>query len=162
MEKHTEIIKSNACCLLSPAAISCLTKSSVMSILLVPIPDHLCLALSVVPPDFRPATIDRRAFSATGIGETVQHMFLHGRTPKCPKTVDMFLPGIGRTGMRYVLVISFSRATRYKETYRSVYVGTQNDEPLWILPIQSHVGGGFKGVHRFIVSNLRDRQRSLL
>ena len=23
---------------------------------------------------------------------------------------------------------------------------------------QSHVGGGFKGVHRFIVSNLRDRQ----
>ena len=25
----------------------------------------------------------------------------------------------------------------------------------------SHVGGGFKGVHRFIVSNLRDRQKSL-
>ncbi|MDT3386842.1 MAG: hypothetical protein LIR46_03615, partial [Bacteroidota bacterium] len=118
MEKHTEIIKSNACCLLSPAAISCLTKSSVMSILLVPIPDHLCLALSVVPPDFRPATIDRRAFSATGIGETVQHMFLHGRTPKCPKTVDMFLPGIGRTGMRYVPVISFPRAIRYKGIYR--------------------------------------------
>jgi site-specific recombinase XerD len=27
-----------------------------------------------------------------------------------PKTVDMFLSGIGRTGMRYVPVISFSRA----------------------------------------------------
>ena len=28
-----------------------------------------------------------------------------------PKTVDMFLSGIGRTGMRYVPVISFPRAT---------------------------------------------------
>ena len=27
-----------------------------------------------------------------------------------PKTVDMFLSGIGRTGMRYVPVISFPRA----------------------------------------------------
>jgi len=30
----------------------------------------------------------------------------------------------------YELVVSFSRATRYKETYRSPYAGIQNDEPL--------------------------------
>ena len=35
-------------------------------------------------------------------------------------------------------------------------------KPFEFFPVQSHVGGGFKGVHRFIVSNLRDRQISLL
>ena len=30
----------------------------------------------------------------------------------------------------YELVVSFPRATRCKGTYRSIYVGIQNDEPL--------------------------------
>ena len=59
--------------------------------------------------------------------------------------------------MWYVTAISFPRTIRYKGIYRFNMSAFKTMNPFEFSPYNHTLGGGFKGVHRFIVSNLRER-----
>ena len=61
------------------------------------------------------------------------------------------------TNEGYELAVSFPRAIRYKGIYRFNMSAFKTMNPFEFSPYNHTLGGGFKGVHRFIVSNLRER-----